>query len=62
MPGITGLSQINFTGKKRKLDDKVKLDIEFVENYNLYSYLSIIFKTPLVIIIRLLKSKSTIIQ
>lgn len=62
LPGITGLSQINFTGKKRKLDDKVKLDIEFVENYNLYSYLSIIFKTPLVIIIRLLKSKSTIIQ
>jgi len=62
LPGITGLSQINYTGQKRKLNEKVKLDIEFVENYTLYNYFVIILKTPLVLIIRLLKNKSSIIQ
>ena len=29
-PGITGLSQINYLGKKRTLKEKIKLDIEYV--------------------------------
>ena len=31
LPGITGMSQINYTGKKRKIDEKVKLDILYVK-------------------------------
>ena len=45
LPGITGLSQINYTGKKRKLVKKIDLDIELVRNYNLYSYFKILIKT-----------------
>ena len=56
------MSQINYTGKSRKLNDKVKLDIKFIENYSLYNYLKIIFKTPYVLFIRLLKNKSSIIN
>ena len=55
LPGITGLSQINYTGKKRKLVEKIDLDIELVRNYNLNSYLRILIKTPSILFIRLLK-------
>ena len=61
-PGITGLSQINYKGKYRTLDDKVKLDINYIENYSLYNYFKIIFYTPITLIIRLLKNKSSIIK
>ena len=61
-PGITGLSQINYTGQFRKLDDKVKLDIKFVENYTIYTYFNILFNTPIILIIRLFKNKSSIIK
>jgi lipopolysaccharide/colanic/teichoic acid biosynthesis glycosyltransferase len=62
LPGITGMSQVNYTGKSRKIEEKVKLDILYVENYSLYNYLKILIKTPYVIIIRLIKNKSTIIS
>ena len=62
LPGITGMSQINYTGKYRKLDDKVKLDIKFIENYSFYYYLKILIKTPIVLITRFLKNKSSIIN
>ncbi len=62
LPGITGLSQINYTGKFRKLEDKVKLDINFIENYSLYNYFKILINTPIILIIRLLKNKSSIIN
>jgi lipopolysaccharide/colanic/teichoic acid biosynthesis glycosyltransferase len=62
LPGITGLSQINYTGKFRQIDDKVKLDIRYYENYTLHNYLKIITKTPLILIKRLLKNKSSIIK
>ena len=62
LPGITGLSQINYTGQSRKLDDKVKLDINFIENYNLYNYFKILLNTPIILIIRLLKNKTSIIK
>ena len=62
LPGITGLSQINYTGKKRKLVKKIDLDIELVNNYNLHNYFKIIIKTPGILFIRLLKNKTSIIE
>ena len=62
LPGITGMSQINYTGKKRKLDEKLNLDLQFIDNYNLSNYFKILLKTPMVIIIRLFKNKSSIIK
>ena len=62
LPGITGLSQVNFTGKKRELADKVYLDIHFIDNYTLYNYFKIIFKTPFVLMLRFFKNKSSIIK
>ena len=62
LPGITGMSQINYTGKFRKLDDKVKLDIKFIQEFSVYNYFKILIKTPIVLIIRLLKNKSSIIN
>tara|TARA_Y100000591_G_C21525153_1_gene541314 strand:- start:69 stop:638 length:570 start_codon:yes stop_codon:yes gene_type:complete len=62
LPGITGMSQINYTGKYRKLDEKVRLDLKFVNNYSLYNYFRILLITPIALIIRLLKNKSSIIK
>ena len=62
LPGITGLSQINYNGKYRRLEDKVKLDIKFINNYSLYIYFQILLNTPSALIIRLLKNKSSIIK
>lgn len=62
LPGITGMSQINYTGKKRKLVDKIYLDIKFIDNYNLFNYFKILFRTPIILIIRLFKNKSSIIN
>lgn len=62
LPGITGLSQIKYTGKIRKLSDKIKLDLEFIDNYNLYNYFKILIKTPIVLFVRFCKNKSSIIK
>ncbi len=62
LPGITGLSQIKYTGKNRKLSEKIILDLQFVDNYTLYNYFKIILKTPIVLIIRLFKNNSSIIK
>jgi len=62
LPGLTGMSQINFTGKKRKLTDKVKLDLWLIDNYNLYNYFKILLITPFILIIRFFKNKSSIIK
>ena len=62
LPGITGLSQINYSGKFRKTDDKVNLDIKYSENYTLFNYLKIIINTPFILIIRLAKNKTSIIK
>ena len=62
LPGITGLSQLNFTGKNRKLIEKVKLDLKFVDNYNVVTYFKILLKTPLIIVKRFFKNKSSIIK
>ena len=62
LPGITGLSQINYTGKNRKLTEKIKLDLKLVDNYNLFNYFKILINTPFILIIRFFKNKSSIIK
>ncbi len=62
LPGITGMSQINYTGENRKLIDKTNLDIQFIDNYNIYNYFKILVKTPLILLIRFYKNKSSIIK
>ena len=62
LPGLTGFSQINYTGKNRKLTEKIDLDIQFIDNYNLYNYFKIVIKTPIVLLTRFLKNKSSIIK
>ena len=62
LPGITGMSQINYTGKKRKLGQKIKLDLKLVDNLNLYNYFKILLKTPAILIIRFIKNKSSVIE
>ena len=51
-PGLTGLSQIMYEGKKRSLNEKLKLDKKFIKNYGLKIYLTILTKTPLVLLKR----------
>ena len=62
LPGITGISQVNYSGKKRELDEKVELDLQFVDNYSLYNYFKVLAKTPVALISRLYKNKSSIIK
>ena len=62
LPGITGMSQINYKGKNRKLTQKLKLDLNYINNYSLYNYFKIILNTPLVLIVRFFRNKSSIIK
>ena len=62
LPGITGMSQISYTGKKRKLTDKIRLDLKFIDDFSLLNYLKILFKTPYILIRRFFKNKSSIIK
>lgn len=62
LPGITGMSQINYKGKNRKLSEKLKLDLNYISNYSLHNYFKILIKTPLVLVVRFLKNKSSIIK
>ncbi len=62
LPGITGLSQVHYRGKNRKLIDKIKLDLQLIDNNTTYNYFRILFKTPIVLIIRFFKNKSSIIK
>ena len=62
LPGITGMSQVNYTGQNRKLIEKIKLDLELIDNYTLYNYFKILLRTPIILIIRFFKNKSSIIK
>ena len=44
-PGITGLAQVAYSKKKRTLNDKVTLDLEYINKMSIYLYLSIILRT-----------------
>ena len=56
LPGLTGFSQINYTGIKRTYKQKFELDIYYVKNRNLKLYFLIIFKTFLIIYFRFKKN------
>ena len=58
LPGITGMSQVNYTGQNRKLIEKIKLDLELIDNYTLYNYFKILLRTPIILIIRFRSSSS----
>ena len=62
LPGITGMSQINYSGKKRSLNQKINLDLKFIDNYTLYNYFYILLRTPKVLFYRFFKNKSSIIK
>lgn len=57
-PGLTGLSQINYSGKKRHWNEKLKHDEFFIKNYSLSLYLLILIKTPKILIKRFVNNKS----
>ena len=62
LPGITGMSQINYTGKKRKLSEKIQLDLQLINSYTLRNYFKILIRTPTILIVRYFKNKSSIIK
>tara|TARA_B100001057_G_scaffold479737_1_gene551753 strand:- start:542 stop:1039 length:498 start_codon:yes stop_codon:yes gene_type:complete len=62
LPGITGMSQINYTGKKRSLIEKFQLDLKFINNYTVFNYFSILSKTPIILIKRFFKNKTSVIK
>ena len=62
LPGITGMSQINYKGRNRELNEKLKLELNFIDNYNLYNYFKVLLKTPSVLVVRFLKNESSIIK
>ena len=62
LPGITGMSQINFTGQDRKLKQKIQLDLKYIDNYNIKNYFKILLQTPFTLILRFYKNKSSIIK
>jgi len=57
-PGLTGLSQIKFTGKKRTNVEKIKIDLMLVKEFNIIIYLKILALTPKILFLRFLKNKS----
>ncbi len=62
LPGITGMSQINYTGKKRSLIEKIQLDLKFINNYTISNYFIILLKTPFILVKRFFKNKTSIIK
>ena len=57
LPGITGLSQIKYNGRKRTLNHKIKYDIIYVKNISVKLYVYILIKTIPAIINRFLYNK-----
>ena len=56
-PGITGLSQINYSGKNRSLREKINFDVMYIKNISIFNYFKIIFMTLFVIIRRYKNNK-----
>ena len=57
-PGITGLAQIKYSGKKRSTQDKINLDLKMIKKFNLITYLKILILTPKVLFIRFFNNRS----
>ena len=49
LPGLTGLTQVEYKGHKRTYEEKFKIDKLYVENQSIKLYFYIIFKTFLVL-------------
>ena len=58
LPGITGLSQVNYNGKERTLFEKISYDLIYVENLSIKIYCIIVLKTFIILIKRYKKNKS----
>jgi len=58
LPGISGWTQVNYKGKKRTWEEKLALDIEYIENFNLLFDLKIVLMTITVLFTRLRYNKS----
>tara|TARA_B100000927_G_C16451270_1_gene463927 strand:+ start:120 stop:524 length:405 start_codon:yes stop_codon:yes gene_type:complete len=56
LPGITGLSQINFTGKQRSLTDKVDLDIKYIKQQSFLKYFKVVILTFYILFLRYIKN------
>ena len=57
-PGITGLSQIHYSGKKRTLEEKIDLDISYINSVSFRKYLTILLLTLPTLIRRFIYNKS----
>lgn len=57
-PGITGYSQVKYTGKKRSLEEKINLDIIYIKKQNIWTYFNILIFTPIVILKRFFLNKT----
>ena len=59
-PGLTGYCQIKYNGKKRDWEEKINLDIFYINNYSLTLYFKILILTIPVLYTRFFKNKSGI--
>ena len=57
LPGITGLSQIKYSGKNRTVKQKIKYDIIYAKNISLKLYYYILINTIPIIFKRFAKNK-----
>jgi lipopolysaccharide/colanic/teichoic acid biosynthesis glycosyltransferase len=48
--GITGLWQVNGRDKIVRFEDRLKLDLEYIDNWSIWLDMKILFKTPFVLI------------
>jgi len=56
-PGITGYSQVKGRGYPRDVEEKLKLDIEYVCKKSVRMYLSILFETLFAVLLRFYNNK-----
>ena len=57
-PGITGLAQVHYSGKKRTLEEKINLDLYYINNISYLKYLNILILTFPTLIRRFLYNKT----
>ena len=57
-PGITGLAQIYYSGKKRTLEEKTNLDLYYINNISYFKYLNVIIMTFPTLIRRFIYNKT----
>ena len=57
-PGLTGLSQVLYRGKKRKFNEKLSLDLELISSFSCFMYFKIILMTPYALLKRFFGNKA----